>query len=167
LPLCQRHHYRLYYGYSVNGSPIAPCIEKVIAPLIRQSACQSSAKASAATPRLKEQNTSPITTRQLRVWRKRDEWRGDFHASAGFRRHLLCHTRPDNVHLRLGRACRACAEDLKLSQPADQHQQHHCLTFVIGAALAGVAAVLLGMQCSVINHTWVSSLASKPSPQLY
>jgi branched-chain amino acid transport system permease protein len=44
---------------------------------------------------------------------------------------------------RLGRACRACAEDNTNNIIA--------LTFVIGAALAAIAAVLLSMQYGVIN----------------
>ncbi len=53
---------------------------------------------------------------------------------------------------RLGRACRACAEDLKMAGllGIDTHRII-ALTFVIGAALAAVAAVLLGMQYGVIN----------------
>ncbi|WP_349569657.1 high-affinity branched-chain amino acid ABC transporter permease LivH [Azotobacter salinestris] len=53
---------------------------------------------------------------------------------------------------RLGRACRACAEDLKMASllGIDTHRII-ALTFVIGAALAAVAAVLLGLQYGVIN----------------
>lgn len=58
------------------------------------------------------------------------------------------------VHLppRLGRACRACAEDLKMTNLLGINSNNIiALTFVIGAALAAVAAVLLGMQYGVIN----------------
>ncbi|GAB3373716.1 ABC transporter permease [Azotobacter armeniacus] len=53
---------------------------------------------------------------------------------------------------RLGRACRACAEDLKMASllGIDTHRII-ALTFIIGAALAAVAAVLLGLQYGVIN----------------
>ncbi|ASL26902.1 high-affinity branched-chain amino acid ABC transporter permease LivH [Azotobacter chroococcum] len=53
---------------------------------------------------------------------------------------------------RLGRACRACAEDLKMAGllGIDTHRII-ALTFVIGAVLAAVAAVLLGLQYGVIN----------------
>ena len=53
---------------------------------------------------------------------------------------------------RLGRACRACAEDLKMANLLGINTNSIiALTFVIGAALAGVAAVLLGLQYGVIN----------------
>ncbi|MCQ4347738.1 high-affinity branched-chain amino acid ABC transporter permease LivH [Pseudomonas stutzeri] len=53
---------------------------------------------------------------------------------------------------RLGRACRACAEDLKMTNLLGiDSNRIIALTFVIGAALAAVAAVLLGMQYGVIN----------------
>jgi branched-chain amino acid transport system permease protein len=53
---------------------------------------------------------------------------------------------------RLGRACRACAEDLKMANLLGINTNNIiALTFVIGAALAGIAAVLLGMQYGVIN----------------
>ncbi|MBG5164614.1 high-affinity branched-chain amino acid ABC transporter permease LivH [Pseudomonas aeruginosa] len=53
---------------------------------------------------------------------------------------------------RLGRACRACAEDLKMTNLLGINSNNIiALTFVIGAALAAVAAVLLGMQYGVIN----------------
>src|SRR3990167_8756322 len=53
---------------------------------------------------------------------------------------------------RLGRACRACAEDLKMANLLGINTNNIIsLTFVIGAALAAVAAVLLGMQYGVIN----------------
>ncbi|MBU1329218.1 branched-chain amino acid transport system permease protein [Pseudomonas cuatrocienegasensis] len=53
---------------------------------------------------------------------------------------------------RLGRACRACAEDLKMANLLGINTNNIiALTFVIGAALAGVAAVLLGLQYGVIN----------------
>ena len=54
---------------------------------------------------------------------------------------------------RLGRACRACAEDLKMTNLLGINSNNIiALTFVIGAALAAVAAVLLGMQYGVINR---------------
>ncbi|WXL27238.1 high-affinity branched-chain amino acid ABC transporter permease LivH [Ectopseudomonas mendocina] len=53
---------------------------------------------------------------------------------------------------RLGRACRACAEDLKMANLLGINTNNIiALTFVIGAALAGVAAVLLSMRYGVIN----------------
>ena len=53
---------------------------------------------------------------------------------------------------RLGRACRACAEDLKMTNLLGiDSNAIIALTFVIGAALAAVAAVLLGVQYGVIN----------------
>ncbi|QLF92200.1 high-affinity branched-chain amino acid ABC transporter permease LivH [Pseudomonas sp. ABC1] len=53
---------------------------------------------------------------------------------------------------RMGRACRACAEDLKMTNLLGINTNGIiALTFVIGAALAAVAAVLLGMQYGVIN----------------
>jgi branched-chain amino acid transport system permease protein len=48
---------------------------------------------------------------------------------------------------RLGRACRACAEDLKMANLLGINTNNIiALTFVIGASLAAVASVLLGMQ---------------------
>ena len=53
---------------------------------------------------------------------------------------------------RMGRACRACAEDMKMANLLGINTNTIiALTFVIGAALAAVAAVLLGMQYGVIN----------------
>ena len=53
---------------------------------------------------------------------------------------------------RLGRACRACAEDLKMANLLGIYTNNIiALTFVIGATLAAVAAVLLGLQYGVIN----------------
>ncbi|MCU1716444.1 high-affinity branched-chain amino acid ABC transporter permease LivH [Pseudomonas sp. 5P_3.1_Bac2] len=53
---------------------------------------------------------------------------------------------------RLGRACRACAEDLRMANLLGINTNNIiALTFVIGAALAGVAAVLLSMNYGVIN----------------
>ncbi|MGH8352732.1 MAG: high-affinity branched-chain amino acid ABC transporter permease LivH [Pseudomonas sp.] len=53
---------------------------------------------------------------------------------------------------RLGRACRACAEDIKMANLLGINTNHIiALTFVIGATLAAVAAVLLGLQYGVIN----------------
>ncbi|APQ13749.1 branched-chain amino acid transporter permease subunit LivH [Pseudomonas oryzihabitans] len=53
---------------------------------------------------------------------------------------------------RLGRACRACAEDIKMANLLGINTNGIiALTFVIGAALAAVAAVLLGIQYGVIN----------------
>ena len=53
---------------------------------------------------------------------------------------------------RLGRACRACAEDIKMANLLGINTNNIiALTFVIGAALAAVAAVLLGMPYGVIN----------------
>jgi branched-chain amino acid transport system permease protein len=53
---------------------------------------------------------------------------------------------------RLGRACRACAEDIKMANLLGINTNGIiALTFVIGATLAAVAAVLLGLQYGVIN----------------
>ncbi len=53
---------------------------------------------------------------------------------------------------RLGRACRACAEDLKMANLLGINTNGIiALTFVIGAALAAIAAVLISMQYGVIN----------------
>ncbi|WP_409265262.1 high-affinity branched-chain amino acid ABC transporter permease LivH [Pseudomonas sp. KCJK8521] len=53
---------------------------------------------------------------------------------------------------RLGRACRTCAEDIKMANLLGINTNNIiALTFVIGAALAAVAAVLLSMQYGVIN----------------
>jgi len=53
---------------------------------------------------------------------------------------------------RLGRACRACAEDLKMTELLGiNSNQIIALTFVIGAALAAVAALLLSMRYGYIH----------------
>ncbi|MDP5292824.1 high-affinity branched-chain amino acid ABC transporter permease LivH [Oceanimonas sp. CHS3-5] len=53
---------------------------------------------------------------------------------------------------RMGRACRACAEDLKMANLLGINSNGIiALTFVIGAALAAVAGVLLGSYYGVIN----------------
>ncbi|MBF7141499.1 MULTISPECIES: high-affinity branched-chain amino acid ABC transporter permease LivH [Pseudomonas] len=53
---------------------------------------------------------------------------------------------------RMGRACRACAEDMKMASLLGINTNGViALTFVIGAALAAVAAMLLSMQYGVIN----------------
>src|SRR5690606_39059851 len=53
---------------------------------------------------------------------------------------------------RLGRACRACAEDLKMANLLGiDTNSVISLPFVIGAALAAIAAVLISMQYGVIN----------------
>lgn len=53
---------------------------------------------------------------------------------------------------RLGRACRACAEDIKMANLLGINTNNIiALTFVIGAALAAIAAVLLSIQYGVIN----------------
>src|SRR5690606_12154688 len=53
---------------------------------------------------------------------------------------------------RLGRACRACAEDIRMANLLGINTNNIiALTFVIGATLAAVAAVLLGLQYGVIN----------------
>lgn len=53
---------------------------------------------------------------------------------------------------RMGRACRACAEDLKMTGLLGINtNQIISLTFVIGAALAAVAGVLLGLYYGVVN----------------
>ena len=53
---------------------------------------------------------------------------------------------------RMGRACRACAEDLRMARLLGIDTDNVIsMTFVIGGALAAVAAVLLGMQYGVIN----------------
>ena len=53
---------------------------------------------------------------------------------------------------RMGRACRACAEDLKMTNLLGINTNSIiAITFIIGAALAAVAGVLLGMYYGVIN----------------
>jgi branched-chain amino acid transport system permease protein len=53
---------------------------------------------------------------------------------------------------RTGRACRACAEDLKMTNLLGINTNAIiAMTFVIGAALAAVAGVLLSMYYGVIN----------------
>ncbi|MCW7549510.1 high-affinity branched-chain amino acid ABC transporter permease LivH [Photorhabdus sp. APURE] len=53
---------------------------------------------------------------------------------------------------RMGRACRACAEDLKMAGLLGINTNRVIsLTFVIGAVMAAVAGVLLGQFYSVIN----------------
>ena len=53
---------------------------------------------------------------------------------------------------RMGRACRACAEDLRMARLLGiETNTVISMTFVIGGALAAVASVLLGMQYGVIN----------------
>lgn len=55
---------------------------------------------------------------------------------------------------RMGRACRACAEDIKMANLLGiDTNAVIAITFVIGAALAAVAGVLLGMYYGVINPT--------------
>ncbi len=53
---------------------------------------------------------------------------------------------------RMGRACRACSEDIKMANllGIDTHVVIS-ITFVLGATLAAVAGVLLGMYYGVIN----------------
>lgn len=53
---------------------------------------------------------------------------------------------------RLGRACRACAQDLKMTNLLGiDTNRIIALTFVIGAALAAIAGVLLGLYYGTIN----------------
>ncbi|CAI2430209.1 LIV-I protein H [Serratia ficaria] len=53
---------------------------------------------------------------------------------------------------RMGRACRACAEDLKMASLLGINTDRVIsLTFVIGAVMAAVAGVLLGQFYGVIN----------------
>ncbi len=53
---------------------------------------------------------------------------------------------------KMGRACRACAEDLGMANLLGINTNRVIsLTFVIGAALAAVAGVLLGMYYGVVN----------------
>ena len=53
---------------------------------------------------------------------------------------------------RMGRACRACAEDMGMTQLLGINTNNIiALTFVIGAALAAVAGVLLSLYYGVIN----------------
>ena len=53
---------------------------------------------------------------------------------------------------RMGRACRACAEDLKMASLLGINTDRVIsLTFVIGAAMAAVAGVLLGQFYGSIN----------------
>lgn len=69
---------------------------------------------------------------------------------------------------RLGRACRACAEDIKMANLLGINTNNIiALTFVIGAALAAVAAVLLSMQYGVINPNAGFLVGLKASPLRY
>ncbi len=53
---------------------------------------------------------------------------------------------------RMGRACRACAEDIKMANLLGiDTNTVIALTFVIGAALASIAGVLLGLYYGIIN----------------
>lgn len=53
---------------------------------------------------------------------------------------------------RMGRACRACAEDIKMANLLGiDTNTVIALTFVIGAALAAVAGILLGLYYGMIN----------------
>jgi branched-chain amino acid transport system permease protein len=53
---------------------------------------------------------------------------------------------------RMGRACRACAEDIKMANLLGIDTNNViALTFVIGAALASIAGILLGLYYGVIN----------------
>ena len=64
---------------------------------------------------------------------------------------------------RLGRACRACAEDIKMANLLGINTNNIiALTFVIGAALAGVAAVLLGLALPIlpVQILWVNMISS-------
>ena len=55
-------------------------------------------------------------------------------------------------HSRMGRACRACAEDIQMTNLLGiDTNQVIALTFVIGAAMAAVAGVLLGTYYGVVN----------------
>ena len=55
---------------------------------------------------------------------------------------------------RMGRACRACSEDIKMANLLGINTNNViAMTFVIGAALASIAGVLLGMYYGVINPT--------------
>lgn len=55
-------------------------------------------------------------------------------------------------HSRMGRACRACAEDIKMTNLLGiDTNQVIALTFVIGTAMAAVAGVLLGTYYGVVN----------------
>ena len=56
------------------------------------------------------------------------------------------------THSRMGRACRACSEDIGMANLLGiDTNKVIALTFVIGAALAAVAGVLLGIYYGVIN----------------
>ncbi|MBB6057024.1 high-affinity branched-chain amino acid ABC transporter permease LivH [Tolumonas osonensis] len=56
------------------------------------------------------------------------------------------------THSRMGRACRACAEDIKMANLLGiDTNTVIALTFVIGAALASVAGILLGLHYGMIN----------------
>lgn len=53
---------------------------------------------------------------------------------------------------RMGRACRACAEDIKMANLLGIDTNNViALTFVIGAALASIAGILLGLYYGMIN----------------
>jgi branched-chain amino acid transport system permease protein len=81
--------------------------------------------------------------------------RDDHHHAAGdLGGDLYRHAGPDAVYPlpRMGRACRACAEDLKMASLLGINTDRViALTFVIGAAMAAVAGVLLGQFYGVIN----------------
>ncbi|MGL5284602.1 L-leucine ABC transporter membrane protein /L-isoleucine ABC transporter membrane protein /L-valine ABC transporter membrane protein [Aeromonas sp. RU39B] len=56
------------------------------------------------------------------------------------------------AYSRMGRACRACAEDIKMANLLGiDTNTVIALTFVIGAALAAVAGILLGLYYGMIN----------------
>jgi branched-chain amino acid transport system permease protein len=83
-----------------------------------------------------ESFTATITTMQLVIW------------VVTFIETLTLFIR----YSRMGRACRACAEDLKMASLLGINTDRVIsLTFVIGAAMAAVAGVLLGQFYGVIN----------------
>ena len=144
------------FGYSIErvayrplrgGNRLIPLISAIGMSIFLQNAVMLSQDSRKGHP--------DPAARQLRVRRKQHERRGDLlYADPDLRRHLPGDVRPHPVHLPLppGRACRACAEDLKMTNLLGINSNNIiALTFVIGAALAAVAAVLLGMQYGVIN----------------
>ena len=91
-----------------------------------------------------ENFSASITTMQAGIWVQAVIWIVTFLAMLA----LTIFIR----YSRMGRACRACAEDLKMASLLGINTDRViALTFVIGAAMAAVAGVLLGQFYGVIN----------------
>ena len=69
-------------------------------------------------------------------------------------------------HSRMGRACRACAEDMKMANLLGiDTNRVISFTFVLGAMLAAVGGVLIGLTIGKLNRISAgSSRASRRSP---